>query len=470
MNISNKWDCEVISGKILIVDDDQDIRSILQEFFESTGFSVECASSSENAINVLKDASFDIIIMDIKMPGMSGIEAIPIIKEIDPEIIIIMMTGFGSTDLAAEALRRGAYDYFGKPFKFEDIETIIRRVLLKREMLHHKESNEIIGISIPVQKIKEIIDMVAPLESTVLIIGESGTGKELVADRIHSRSKRSEGPFIKINCAAIPESLLESELFGVEKGAFTGANMKRQGKFELAHKGTILLDEIGEIPLSIQAKLLRVVEYKTIDKLGGSKPVSVDTRIIASTNQDLADLIRQKKFRQDLYYRLNVVSLYLPPLRERNGDVAILAQYFLHKIDLKMGTSLEKITDEAIKILESYDWPGNVRELANLLERAVIFRNGKTIIDVSEIRMAFDKSGYTSAAPFSNLSDQSLAYENSASLMETMKQVEKSMIIKALAKSNGVQSEAAKILGLNPKNLWKKIQKHSIEPRILINA
>ena len=311
--------------------------------------------------------------------------------------------------------------------------------------------------------------MVAPLESTVLINGERGTGKELFADMIHTKSKRPAGPFVKINCAAIPENLLESELFGVEKGAFTGANIQRQGKFELAHNGTILLDEIGEMPLNIQSKLLRIVEQKQVDKLGGSRPISVDTRIIASTNQDLIDQVRQNKFRQDLYYRLNVVSIHLPPLRERIEDIPLLAQHFLTKVGLKMGISLEKITDEAIEILLSYDWPGNVRELANLMERAVIFRNGKNIIDAPEIRMAFHKVTGTHPYSAQNPDDQ-LLVENGMSLTETMKHVEKSLIIKALSKSKGVQSEAAKMLGLNPKNLWKKIQKYAIEPRALING
>lgn len=468
MNTTNKQDHEVVSGKILIVDDNQELQTILRKFFEKAGHFVEAVSSAEEAFDALKRTCFDVVVMDVVMPGISGIEAIPFIKEIDAEVSIIMMTGYDSTDVAVESLKRGAYDHFAKPFKFNDIETTIRRALIKRMVLQRKGSNEIIGESIPIKRIKELIEMVAPLESTVLITGESGTGKELVADMIHSQSRRCEGPFVKINCAAIPENLLESELFGFEKGAFTGANIQRQGKFELADNGTILLDEIGEMPLNIQAKLLRIVEQKQIDKLGGNKPVSVDTRIIASTNQDLIEQISRQKFRQDLYYRLNVVSIHLPPLRERIEDVPVLTQHFLDKIGIKMGISLQ-ITDAALEILISYDWPGNVRELANLLERAGIFRNGKSVIDMPEIRMAFNQ--FTGTLPLSAKDPDAQLFidENGISLMETMKQVEKKLIIKALSKSNGVQSEAAKMLGLNPKNLWKKIQKYSIEPRSLIN-
>jgi two-component system response regulator AtoC len=467
MSQSKKQDHNFISGKILVVDDEQDLNSTLCKFLELAGHSVEGASSAEEALDVLNSNSFDIVVMDVKMSGMSGIEAIPFIKEIDAQVTIIMMTGYDSTDVAAEALRRGAYDHFAKPFELKDIETTIRRALTKRKVLCRDASNDIIGESTLIKDVKELIEMVAPLDSTVLITGESGTGKELVADRIQSQSKRAESPFVKINCAAIPENLLESELFGFEKGAFTGATIQRAGKFELAHNGTILLDEIGEMPLSIQAKLLRIVEQKQVDKLGGSRPVSVDTRIIASTNQDLIDQISQKNFRQDLYYRLNVVSVHLPPLRQRIEDIPLLAQHFLGKIGLKMGISLEKITNGALDILLSYDWPGNVRELANMLERAVIFRKGSAI-DASEIRMAFHNFASRPPSSVKAPVDQISLKKKGISLTEAIKQVEKDLILRALHNSNGVQAEAAKLLGLNPKNLWKKIQKYSINPKTLV--
>ncbi len=321
--------------------------------------------------------------------------------------------------------------------------------------------DELVGQSASIKFLKDLILTAAPLTSNVVITGVTGTGKELVADIIHSQSNRSKGPFVKINCAAIPWSLLESELFGVEKGAFTGAYIQRPGKFELAHNGTILLDEIGDMPLGLQAKLVRVVEQKKAYKLGGIKPVSLNVRIIASTNQDLADKVRKKKFREDLYYRLNVVSIHLPPLRERMEDVPLLAQHFLDKINLEMGICLKKVTDEAMGILLSYDWPGNVRELANTLERAAIFRKGSSI-GAPEVRMAFQNI-YRQPSLAYNRDRQAVVEKNSMSLPEYLKSVERNEIIKALYKTKGVQSEAAKILGLSPKNLWKKIQKYSLE-------
>jgi len=464
MVLPNKCNLDNVSGKILVVDDEPEIRSTLSDFLELNGYNVAVASSALEALDVLKNGRFDLVITDIRMPGISGIEAIPLIKEIDAEIAIIVMTGYDSTDAAVEAISRGAYDHVSKPFKLKDIELIIRRALIKRKLKCHKSSDKIVGESLPVKKLKDSIARVAPLESTVLVTGESGTGKELVSDMIHSQSRRVDGPFVKINCAAIPESLLESELFGAEKGAFTGANTQRRGKFELAHNGTILLDEIGETPLNIQAKLLRVVEQKKVEKLGGSKSVSVNVRVIAATNQDLMEQIRRKQFRRDLFYRLNVVSLHTPPLRERIEDIPLLARHFLGKISLKMGIDLLEITKEARAVLLSHDWPGNVRELANMLERAAIFRIGN-IIDSSDIRMALQKPIDGQPSKDRILNDQAILDGESISLMKTMRDVEKTLILSALSKTEGVQSEAAKVLGLSSKNLWKKIKKHSINPQ-----
>ena len=465
MAISNRQNLETVSERILVVDDEPDIRSTLSEFLELIGYGVAVASSAAEALNALRHDRFDLVITDVRMPGMSGIEAIPLIKEIDAEVAIIVITGYDSIDGAVEAIHRGAYDHVAKPFNFTDIEVIIKRALIKRRLICHEDfSGKIVGESAPMKKLKGFIARVAPLESTVLVTGESGTGKELVSDMIHSQSRRAAGAFVKINCAAIPESLLESELFGFEKGAFTGANTQRRGKFESAHKGTILLDEIGEMPLNVQAKLLRVVEQKQVEKLGGNNSVSVDVRVIAATNQDLEDQIRRQQFRRDLYYRLNVVSLKLPPLRERTGDIPLLVRHFLGKISLKLGIDLLDITKEAIDILFSHDWPGNVRELANMLEKAAIFRNGD-IIDVPDILMSLQKSSGIPLSKDQALDDQAILDGTSISLMETMRNVEKTLIVRALSKTEGVQSEAAKMLGVSSKNLWKKIQKHSIEPQ-----
>ncbi|NTV43086.1 MAG: sigma-54-dependent Fis family transcriptional regulator [Syntrophobacteraceae bacterium] len=451
--------------RILVVDDDPGMQAALQEVLKKRGYEGDSAFSAEEALQKVARGSYDLILLDVRLPGISGIEAIPQIMSHGDQGDIIMMTAHGSQEMALEAIGKGAYDYFTKPFNLKEMDIVIKRAIERRrlkvevERLKNTLSKEngvisrIVGTSQSMKHVKAMIQRIAPLETTVLITGESGTGKELVADLIHSLSPRASGPFIKINCASIPENLLESELCGHERGAFTGAVSLKEGKFELAHQGAILMDEIGEMPYPLQAKLLRLVEQKQFERLGGKKSISVDVRIIAATNQDLLSLIKEKQFREDLYYRLNVATIHIPPLRERKDDLPHLIEHFLREINVKLGMNVTGVSREGMEVLLSHNWPGNIRELANLLERAVILSSGRTLAG-EEVRMAFQRSPQISLTP-----DR----EAAISLGETLDEIEKTLIITALRKNKGKQCDAAKSLGLNPKNLWKKIQKHHIE-------
>ena len=451
--------------RILVVDDDDSFRRMLCEAISEKGYEVDHASSAEEAIPLLRIKSFGVMLLDVMLPGMSGIEAIPKLLEADPRVDIIVMTAFSAKDSALEAIRRGAYDFFPKPFSLGEMEIVIRRALEKRRlqsqikalqesMQRESPSKMIVGQSECMKRLKAVVERVARLETNVLITGESGTGKEIVADTIHALSPRAKGPFIKINCAALPETLLESELFGHEKGAFTGASAGKKGKFELAEHGTILLDEIGDMPLHLQPKLLRAVEQKQVERIGGSKPITYDVKIIAATNQDLAGLIQEKKFREDLYYRLNVAMIHIPPLRERKEDLPLLVDHFVRRINLKTGTDIATVSSDAMEALFRHDWPGNVRQLRNILERASIFCKSN-VMTTRDIELALQRGPIQ--IPDSEPSP-------SLSLRAQLQEMEKSLILNALQRANGVQIEAAKLLGISPKNLWNKIQKHHIDP------
>lgn len=461
-----------MSERILVVDDDPGMHAALREVLRNRGYEEDGAFSAEEALEKLRQNPCDLILLDVKLPGISGLEAISRINRTGYSGGIIIMTAHGSRDTAIEAVNSGAYDYFTKPFSLKEMDIVIKRALEKQKL--HAEiaklnapsngngngndaTRRIIGESEPIKRLKEMIRRLAPLDTTVLITGESGTGKELVADVVHSLSGRAAKPFVKINCAAIPESLLESELCGHEKGAFTGALTQRQGRFEQANGGTILMDEIGEMPFGLQAKLLRLVEQKQFERLGGKNSITVDVRIIAATNQELTSLIKDKLFREDLYYRLNVGSVHLPPLRERKDDLPLLVQHFIQKINTKIGTCITGISREGMELLFDHDWPGNIRELCNFLERVSILAAGK-VLTGEEVRAAFMK---TSAS--NNGNSESSATREAISLGETLEEVEKNLIVEALRRSGGKQCDAARTLGLNPKNLWKKIRKHGIE-------
>ncbi|MEF2231459.1 MAG: sigma-54 dependent transcriptional regulator [Pseudodesulfovibrio sp.] len=458
-----------MAERILVVDDDRAFQGMLVEALIDKGYVVETASSAEEGIKKAGSGRFDLILHDIKLPGMSGLEALPHLSEAAPGVDVIVMTGYASKDSGVQAMQRGAYDYFTKPFSLGEMEVVVRRALEKRRLQTELAAlkrrggtsplDKIIGQSPAMAAVKERIARVAELNADVLIMGETGTGKELVSDTIHALSARSSGPFIKVNCAAIPENLIESELFGHEKGAFTGATAARQGKFELAGGGSLLLDEIGDMPINLQPKLLRAVEQKQAERLGGSKPVRFDVRIIAATNQELEKQVDAGAFRSDLYYRLNVATLLLPPLRERRGDLPALVEFFLERANRRMGTDIGSVSAGAMEVFFNYDWPGNVRQLANAVERAAIFCTG-TAITSADVDQAFSKRQSATASDALALPGAGLP------LKDALKEYERTLIANALRAAGGVQTDAADSLGVTAKNLWNKLQKHGIDPAV----
>ncbi|MDP2972295.1 MAG: sigma-54 dependent transcriptional regulator [Deltaproteobacteria bacterium] len=444
--------------KIIVVEDEENMRFVIVEALKKKGCDVEEAASAEEALGKIEGYRPDLVIVDIRLPGMSGLEAMERIKGIDSLLPIIVITAFGSKEMAWEAIKMGAYDFFTKPFKLAEMEVVVDRALEKRRLLIElrelKEGIEaryrfgnIIAQSGNMREVLKLITRVAGTDATVLIAGESGTGKELAAEAIHHHSRRREGALVKLNCAAIPEGLLESELFGHERGAFTGAVGKKIGKFELADQGTIFLDEIGDMgPLS-QAKVLRVLQEKTIERVGGIHTVHVDARVIAATNKNLSHEVREKRFREDLYFRLNTFPIVLPPLRERKEDIPLLTEQFLKKSGKRAGVEVRGISHEALDYLRRYDWPGNVRELENCIERAVIMAGEGLITPVHLPPYLLSSSVPRDLFP----------------LDETLAKIEKEIILEALQKSGGVQSRAAKILGISERSLWHRVKKHRID-------
>ncbi len=451
-------------GRILVVDDDLAHSTTLKTLLSIWGYDVICVEDGEDAVYFVKKTPFDLILMDIKMIKIDGIEALKRIKGYNPAIPIIMMTAYSSVESAVEALKAGAYDYLIKPLDFDALRLNIQRALehleLKKENKRLKQSlgenfdfNNIIGKSESIKKLLEKVAMVAPSDANVLITGESGTGKELIARAIHLNSNRKQGPFITVNCAALTETLLESELFGHEKGAFTGADKRREGRFVGANNGTIFLDEIGEMPMSMQPKLLRVIQEKEVQPLGSDKTVKVDVRIIAATNRDLEDEVIKGNFREDLFYRLNVVNLHMPSLRDRRDDIPILANYFLKLYAEKNKKQIKGITPRAMDLLLKHNWPGNVRELENAMEHAVVLSTGEYISE-KELPLRIRKN----LQPNIIEEDAKTARDQAISLDE----IEKQAIIRALKIAGGNKSEAARILKINRRTLYLKMGKYGI--------
>ncbi len=451
-------------GRILVVDDDLAHSTTLKTLLSTWGYDVICVEDGEDAVYFVKKTPFDLILMDIKMIKIDGIEALKRIKGYNPAIPIIMMTAYSSVESAVEALKAGAYDYLIKPLDFDALRLNIQRALehleLKKENKRLKQSlgenfdfNNIIGKSESIKKLLEKVAMVAPSDANVLITGESGTGKELIARAIHLNSNRKQGPFITVNCAALTETLLESELFGHEKGAFTGADKRREGRFVGANNGTIFLDEIGEMPMSMQPKLLRVIQEKEVQPLGSDKTVKVDVRIIAATNRDLEDEVIKGNFREDLFYRLNVVNLHMPSLRDRRDDIPILANYFLKLYAEKNKKQIKGITPRAMDLLLKHNWPGNVRELENAMEHAVVLSTGEYISE-KELPLRIRKN----LQPNIIEEDAKTARDQAISLDE----IEKQAIIRALKIAGGNKSEAARILKINRRTLYLKMGKYGI--------
>lgn len=453
-----------MNGSILIVDDDQAHLSMLQTILSGWGYKVTGVEDGADAIASVREKPYDAVLMDVRMAHVSGIEALQQIKQYNPAIPIIIMTAYSSVNTAVEAMKLGAYDYLTKPLNFDDLKFTLERSLehmalareiktLKEQMSSDAVLGSIIGTSDIMRDLLVMVKTVSSTEATVLISGESGTGKELIARAIHANSLRKNGPLITVNCAALTETLLESELFGHEKGAFTGAEKKRDGRFMQAQKGTIFLDEVGEIPLHMQAKLLRAIQEREIQRVGGDTPIQVDVRIVAATNRDLLEDVNDGKFREDLYYRLNVVNLRVPSLAERKEDIPLLAKHFLDRFAEKNRKNLKGFTPGAMDLLVRYPWPGNVRELENALERSVIMCVGDYISD-RELPPAL-------TSHLNGGLSEDLSLPGMAGL--PLEEIEKAAIIQTLDETGGNKSEAAKVLGITRTTLNNKIKKYDIK-------
>ncbi|MBI3595847.1 MAG: sigma-54-dependent Fis family transcriptional regulator [Nitrospirae bacterium] len=451
------------SPKILIVDDEEGMRFFLSEALKKEGYSFETASDGREALEKLQSGQCKIVLMDVKMPRLNGLLALEKMKEFDPDLVVILMTAFGSKKVAIETLQKGAYDYFTKPFDLDEMRIVIKRAVERcrlteevRRLHRHlgEESSVMLGDSPAMRKVFDLIRKVADSDVTVLVTGESGTGKELVARAIHQQSPRRPRPFLTVNCASIPESLLEAELFGHEKGSFTGAHQQRLGKFELAHEGTLFLDEVGEMTPGMQAKILRVLQEREIERVGGVKPIPVDIRVIAATNQDLGEAVKTGRFREDLFFRLNVVNIHLPPLRERLEDIPLLAQSFLKLYAQKFNRRVGRIDEQAKTWLLRQRWPGNIRELENVIQRAVVLAEAD-VLDLNDLQDAVQ-------SPIEDHSEPIGTGRLRDHLERISSDIEKKLIEQALAEEHDQRSAAAKRLGISRKHLYNKMKKYGL--------
>ncbi len=448
--------------KILIVDDERSMCQFLSIMLRKEGYRVTTVSNGKKAIEEIRNSKFDVVLTDIKMSGMDGIEVLTEIKKVDPAIPVIIMTAYASQKTAIEAVNRGAFHYLIKHAKNDEIKMVVRNALdmkrvrtenlyLKKQLRKSSDFRTIVGKSEEMDKVFKLVDKVADSDSTIMIFGESGTGKELIARAIHYRSNRAGGPFVSINCGALPESLLESELFGHVKGSFTGAIKDKEGLFKVAQGGTFFLDEVGETSPTIQVKLLRVLQEREIIPVGGTNPIRVEVRLIAATNADLEKAVKREKFRADLFYRLNVIPIYLPPLRKRRDDIPLLVSHFLKKFNENLDPKLQKtISKQAMEVLVHYAWPGNVRELENAIERAVILAEGSEITeDVLPEKVRQREQG-----------SQRLIVDKA---QVTLEELEKEYLIKVLNDANWQKKKASAILGINASTLYRKIQRYGLE-------
>ncbi len=450
---------------ILVVDDEPAYRRMLAELLEGVSYSVDTAADGEQALKMVQKSNYDLVITDLSLPKMNGTQVLSAVKRANPETPVILITGYATVDTAIEAMKLGAYDYIAKPFNIDRIELVIERALersrlidennyLRGELREKYGFDNIIGNNPEVQKAYVLAAQVAQTDATVLILGETGTGKEFLARSIHYQSKRSQGPFVKVNCAALTETLLESELFGHEKGSFTGAIGRRIGRFEMSAGGSIFLDEIGDVSAATQLKLLRVLQEKQFERVGGSETLTVDTRIIAATNRDLAKAIKENTFREDLFYRLNVITINLPPLRERKEDLKVLAEHFVNKYNAEMGKQVGGLSDDALAALAAYHWPGNIRELENCIERAVILTNNEIITSQDLYFFSHESSVPAPVRPGLNQSAQPLC---------SMKDMERDHIRRVLAACDWHMTRAAEILEIDRKTLRNKIREFGLE-------
>ncbi|MEM5788716.1 MAG: sigma-54 dependent transcriptional regulator [Syntrophobacteraceae bacterium] len=443
------------NARVLVVDDERMVGVSLTNWLNEENYYVKAVCDGFSAITAVKEEPWDIVLLDYKMPGMDGMEVLRQIKELAPHTVVLMMTAYASIANSVQAMREGAFDYIVKPLDVEELSMMLNKIverqqlitenhLLRKQLSARFKYEDIIGKSPAMQKVFELIRTVADTNATILITGETGTGKEMVARAIHSTSTRRYGPFIAVSCGALPETLLESELFGYEKGAFTGADRVKAGRFEMAHGGSLFLDEIGDISMKTQVKLLRVLQERSFSRLGGTETLEVDVRLITATNQNLPRLVEANEFRSDLYYRLNVVNIHLPPLRERKDDIPLLAEHFMEKFNVEFNKKFDRIERRALEQMVNYHWPGNVRELENVIERAVVIDNGP------EVKLKH--------MPFCNPELPVPAGAGSKALVE----VEKEHIKKMLEQNDWNISRTAKILEIDRTTLHKKIQKYGI--------
>ncbi|MBT8494521.1 MAG: sigma-54 dependent transcriptional regulator [Deltaproteobacteria bacterium] len=453
-------------GRILVVDDEANARTALAELLREEGYEIETAADAFKAIGKFDDFAPHLVLTDLKMPGMDGLELMSKLAEHDHEAAILVMTAFGAVDTAVAAMRAGAVDYLTKPINFDELSIVLERALerqrlhdetrsLKAQLAERFTDSNLVGNSPPINQVFKTIDQVAPTRASVLITGESGTGKELVAAALHRKSPRANGPFVKLHCAALAETLLESELFGHERGSFTGAVNRKDGRFQMADRGTLFLDEIGEISPAIQVKLLRFLQEREFERVGGTDTIKVDVRIIAATNRDLSEEVRLGRFREDLFYRLNVVNLDMPALRDRGGDIALLAKHFVDKYARENEKQVERIADDALEALLGYSWPGNVRELENVIERAVVMCRTDTIRgdDLPSSVTPTHSQGGMPAIPGNTLED-----------------IERYAILTTLEACGGSTSKAAHMLGISVRKVQYKLHDYNAAPKSKVDA
>ncbi len=447
------------AAKILVVDDDPDTVAVLTELLTKEGHQVSTCTTGAEAVAMGRDEKYDVVLADIRLPDMDGLSVLRALEEAGPETAVIMMTAFGTVETAIQAIKTGAYDYVPKPFKLDEVRIVVQRALERKRLLQENRRyrqelrgkyrlENVVGASGPMLETFKTVARVAPTRSTVLIQGESGTGKELIARTIHYNSERAQGAFVAVDCGALPETLLESELFGHERGSFTGATGLKRGLFEVARGGTCFLDEIGDVSLTFQSRLLRVLQEHEIKRVGGTEPLKVDVRLIAASNQNLETLVKTHKFREDLFYRLSVVTITLPPLRERQDDIPLLAEFFLRKAGQEAGKRVERIAPEALALLTAYSWPGNVRELEHTIERAVILTQNPTLLpqDLPPALQAPASGRPAAEAP-----------------VLPLREVERRHVLLALERANGNRKRAAEWLGVTRRTLYRMAARHGIQ-------
>lgn len=457
-----------MKSRILVVDDEESIREFLEIMLKKEGYEVTTAEDGAKARDILTKKSFDMIISDMQMPNLTGIELLRHVRESYPDIVFMIITAFGTTETAVEAMKLGAYDYLTKPFKIDEVRLNIANALrsknletevrvLKKELVKEYSFQNMVGNSDAMHSVFNLIQRVSQAPTNVLITGESGTGKEVIAKAIHYNGPLKDKPFVTVNCGAIPENLMESEMFGHKKGSFTGAVVDKAGLFEVADTGTLFLDEVGELPLTIQVKLLRAIQERVIRRVGATEDAKVEVRIIAATNRNLEEMVAKGTFRQDLFYRLNVINIRTPGLRERRDDIPLLANHFLKKYNERLNKSIGAISVEAMEILKKYDYPGNVRELENMIERTVALEGGATILPESLPPMVNTSSGRKMAS-----SNEIEMGDDGVDLDKVMGQIEKELLIKAIHSAGGVKKRAAKLLHISFRSMRYRIEKYNL--------